>query len=775
MADINTNMPARGDTARRSLETTPDATAFPYGYGGAPVEPERTSSVREYIAVLYRRRWLAFTVFVLVMAVAAIGNFMAVSIYEASARVLVNPERLNLVKIEDVVSQQRSVDTELAILRSRWLSKETVTALGLVTPGAPTTAPVPVAPAATRKLGVWEKVKSVVSAVAGTPAPPAAAVLNADSLAGESPAEASQIDAFIGGLTVTLTNDGVLDIRYRSIDPVKAARYANAHAQSYIKQNAVTRFAAVQEAADWLRDRLDEQKRKVDAGEHAVLAFQEEHGLMSASQGSSAATSIVAARLTELSASITRSQSARLERDSEYSRAMALRGNPDELDRLPQMLASPTLQQLRGEFDRLQQERVRLAKSLREAHPDMIKIRESIEATQAKLDAERTRVIESLRQELVAARATETGLTAEMDKLKREAAEQNRGSVQLDILRREAESNRQIYDMLMQRARETGVAKEATPNRTRILDPALVPLEPVSPNKMRNLTQALLWALGLAVVAAFGLERLDNRVKLPGEIERRLGIAFLGLIPEVRIAEGERIPLAKDGVGPQFAEEMRRIRTNLLFSMTGDTLRTVAVTSSGASEGKTVVASNLALTLAQTGQRVLLIDADLRRPAVHSSFGIPQEPGLTNVLVGTAKASDAIRRTLPGLWILPSGRRPPNPSELLSSHQFQRLLANLTEYFDWVIIDGPPVIPVTDACVLAHFVSGMLFVVGAERTTHQVARRAIDQLTAADAKIMGGILNRADVARHSYYYGTYYDAYRRKYSDYYNEPPAASA
>jgi capsular exopolysaccharide synthesis family protein len=775
MTDINRNTPVRGDAPGRSLETLPDVTtSLPYGFG-TPAEPEKAASLREYVAVLYRRRWLAFTVFALVMALAAVGNFMAVSTYEASARVLVNPERLNLVKIEDVVSQQRSVDTELAILRSRWLAKETVASLGLVPQGLATIAapPAEVSTDAQRG-GLWSKVKSGVSAIVGTPPPPPRPAI-ADSLAGESPAEAKEIDGFLAGLTVTLTNDGVLDIRYRSGDPVKAARYANAHAQSYIKQNAVTRFAAVQEAAEWLRDRLDEQKRKVDASEHAVLAFQEEHGLMSAAQGAVAGTSIVAARLTELSASITRAQSSRLERDSEYSRAMTLRGNPDELDRLPQMLASPPLQQLRGELDRLQQERTRLAKSLRDAHPDMIKIRDAIDVTQTKLGAERTRVIEGLRQELVAARATENGLTAELDKLKREAAEQNRGTVQLDILRREAESNRQIYDMLMQRARETGVAKEATPDRTRILDPALVPIEPVSPNKIRNLLQALLWAVGLALVAAFGLERLDNRVKLPGEIERRLGIPFLGLIPEVKIAEGERIPLATDGVGPQFAEEMRRIRTNLLFSLTGDAVRIVAVTSSGASEGKTVVASNLALTLAQTGQRVLLIDADLRRPAVHTSFSIAQEPGLTNVLVGTSKASDAIHRTLPGLWILPSGRRPPNPSELLSSHQFQRFLTNLTEYFDWVIIDGPPVIPVTDACVLAHFVSGMLFVVGAERTTHQVARRAVEQLNLADAKIMGGILNRVDVARHSYYYGTYYDAYRRKYSDYYNEPPAASA
>ena len=197
----------------------------------------------------------------------------------------------------------------------------------------------------------------------------------------------------------------------------------------------------------------------------------------------------------------------------------------------------------------------------------------------------------------------------------------------------------------------------------------------------------------------------------------------------------------------------------------------MVITSAGPGEGKTVVASNLALALAQTGERVLLVDADLRRPRVHTTFSVPQQPGLTNVLVGNAELSLAVQKSeFANLWILPAGRHPPNPSELLGSQKFKSLLAVLNEEFTWILFDTPPVIAVTDACVLSNIVSGVLFIAGSEKVNRQLARRAIEQLKTAKGKLVGGVLNRVAIQRNRYYYASYSATYSRKYGDYYRTP-----
>jgi capsular exopolysaccharide synthesis family protein len=590
---------------------------------------------------------------------------------------------------------------------------------------------------------------------------------------GESQAEARRVNAFLGGLTVsfTATASNVLDIRYRAADPVLAARFANTHAQEYINQNVDRRFAAIQEVTDWLADRLAEQRQKVDASEQALARFREENGLTTIEGSSPTVT-----RLNELTASLTRTQAERLEKEALYNKAQALRGDPDSLDRLPLMASDKALQERRLELDRLERHRTELAATLRERHPEMVKVRQDLQTARAMLDAERTRLLESLRQEVATLQGAEASLGRALDGLELEAVTQDRKGVQLSVLMREAESNRQIYDLLLQRARETGVAKDLNPSRTRVLDRALVPAAPVSPNRQRNILRGLFAGLALALMVAFGLERVDSRVKTPDEVSEHLGLPYIGLLPEVALEGGATRPLATNGIAPQFSEELRRIRTNVLFSFSGDAARSVVVTSASPGEGKTVLASNLAVALAQAKERVLLVDADLRRPALHEAFPVPQEPGLSNVLVGECKLTQAVHESaVRNLWILPAGRRPPNPSELLGSAEFRRLLAYLNERFTWILFDTPPVMAVTDACVLAHSVSGVVFVVGSEQVSRHLARRAVGQIAAAHGKLVGGVLNRVAVHRNKYYYSSYSAAYSKKYGGYYHQPPPAEA
>jgi capsular exopolysaccharide synthesis family protein len=226
-------------------------------------------------------------------------------------------------------------------------------------------------------------------------------------------------------------------------------------------------------------------------------------------------------------------------------------------------------------------------------------------------------------------------------------------------------------------------------------------------------------------------------------------------------------PLINNGVPHNFSESFRALRTSLLFSSADEGSRCIVVTSTGPGEGKTVVATNLAVALAQAGHRVLLVDADMRKPRVHFVLDKPQEPGLSNLLVGNATAKEAIQTTVvPGLWVIAAGPPPPNPAELLGSKRFKDFIVSLSQRFDWVMIDTPPVLTVTDSSVVAHLVNGVLFVVGAEMTSHHAGRRALERLEHARAKVIGAVLNRVDLQHNSYYYSQYY---RREYSDYYEE------
>jgi polysaccharide biosynthesis transport protein len=343
------------------------------------------------------------------------------------------------------------------------------------------------------------------------------------------------------------------------------------------------------------------------------------------------------------------------------------------------------------------------------------------------------------------------------------------------VLEREAASNRQIFDSLMQRTKETGISGELKTNNIRIVDPAETPRGASNIVTRSNLLLGLLGGAGLGIGLAFLFEYLDNRIKNPQEIPQHLRMPFLAMIPAL-FDKSLPTPLITAGAPANFVESFRGLRTNLLFSSAeGQGGRTIVVTSTAPGEGKTAVATNLSISLAQAGTRVLLVDADMRKPRVHTVFQQPQQPGLSNVLVGDAKATDAVRKTnVPGLWVLTSGICPPNPAELLGSRRFKDLGASLSQHFDWIIVDTPPVMAVTDASVIAHGATGVLFVVGSQLTDRHAARRAVEQLRYARATLVGGVLNRVDLEHHPYYYSQYY---RPDYAAYYQAgaPAAASA
>jgi len=535
----------------------------------------------------------------------------------------------------------------------------------------------------------------------------------------------------------------------------------NALARAYIEQNLEFKFLSSQEASDWLGQQLAEQRKQVDASEQALQRYREQNNAIALDDRQD----IVVQKLADLNAAVTRAKTERIEKEALYRQIQTIQADRSALDTFPAILANPFIQQQKADLAGLQRQLVELSEKLGDKHPDILKVRSSVQVAESKLQGEIAKVVQSVRNQYLAAQAQENSLTEALNQQKGEALTMNRKGIEYGVLAREAASNRQIFESLMQRTKETGISRELKTSNIRIVDAAEIPRRQTTPNTRSNLLMALFGGAMLAMGLAFFFEYLDSRIKSPDEIKQHLGLPFLGMVPAL-FEKGLENPLLNNGVPAHFSESFRSIRTNLLFSSAEQGGRSIVITSTGPGEGKTVVSTNLAVALAQAGQRVLIIDADMRKPRIHGVFGHSQEPGLSNVLVGNAKASDAVRTTkVPGLWIISAGLNPPNPAELLGSKRFKDFKTSLSQHFDWVLVDTPPVMAVTDASVVAHLVSGVLFVVGAEMTSRHACQRALEQLENAKARFVGVVLNRVDLKHNAYYYSQYY---RREYGDYYH-------
>ncbi len=443
---------------------------------------------------------------------------------------------------------------------------------------------------------------------------------------------------------------------------------------------------------------------------------------------------IIVSRLNQVNDAASRARMARIQKESLYNQVAAAK----DRESLTAVASNPFVQQLKTRIGELQRDKVRLEERYGDKHPDVQRVNGQIGDAQRQLDGEIDKTVAGIKADYQAALAEEKQLVVDLDSQKVQATDLNRKSIDYSVLQREAESNRQVYESLLQREKELRVVSNSRANNVRLLDRAETPGGPFTPNTQRAWMMALLFGLGIGVAAAFAIDYLDDTVKTPEDVTWRLHLNFLGLVPKVH---GERHPLLSGPVPHDFGEAFRALRTALVASSGTDATRLIAVTSTQPLEGKTTTAVNIALA--------------------------------AELLSGKARMREVVQRCGdPNLLVIPAGHTPSNPSELLASDRMRAFLHQLTTGpFDWVIIDTPPVLAVTDAVVLAPLVHSVSFVVGAEMTRWRLAERAIETLQAGHPRSIAAILNRVDFDRNRYYYSRYYG---HQYKSYYAEAPAAS-
>ncbi len=706
---------------------------------------------RRYLAVLQKRRAIVVTCLVVSMLFAVIYNYTTRPIYQATTQILIDRATPKVLPTKDLVDPGvQDFQTEYELLRGRTLAEKTVEKLDLQKSAELSTGPL---------MSPWErfqrkflgKVPTPTVDADGMPLSPAAAALRSRI----------RIEPLPGGRLV--------NVRFHAYDPGLAARVANTLAELYIDQSLDFRNATSSEATGWLSDRLREQRAKVEVAERALIEYQERLGL----SGSPAEASPEGDRVSTLEAAAV---AARMERVGKETALGQARSVPSyQLASLPAVMANPGVQEARSSVAELQAEYTRMGDTLGEKHPDMLRLRGDIQAAQDKLQAELRNALRALEGDAQAARAREAALEASLAQARSESLEVGRKGIEYNALRREVEANKQLFQSLMSRSKETGLESELTSTNVRIMEKAEAPRAPISPNRPRNYQLGLLIGLALGIGLALFFEHMDNTVKTPEDI-KALGMPFLGMVPNVAQRAGQPAAArAANTASPDaaVAEAYRVLRTNLIFSAPSEGGRALVLTSANPGEGKTTTTANLAVALALNGAKVLVVEADLRRPALHQHFRIKKTPGLSDLIVSKCQASQAIQSTrFKGLQVLPCGYIPPNPAELLGSVSMREIVQALRSCYDWVLIDTPPVLAMADTPVLCPLVDGVVLVVSAEQSPRPAVQRSVDQVMGVGGKITGVVLNRVDLRRNSYYYGQYYGEY---YRSYYAAPGSAAA
>ena len=745
-SDSEGSSPIRRVQFARSLSIPNDRAMAPVGADFAEEGAGGQFDLMRYWQFVWKHRWIFVIALVVAMAIAAALTLMTTPVYTAKMTMEIDREAARVVNTQDVSPREEMgngvefYQTQYGLLKSRALAERIVDTENLTT-----------SPAFLHSMGFDRRHRGAAPRMQ----------------AGIREAAVRRVQAGIG---VNPTRGSrLVQITFNSTSPQIAAQLANAVADNFIAMNLERRFESSAYARDFLQKQIGLAKDKLEASERAAVAYAIQQQIINlhenpggsgpnatTSPGESLSETDLAAMNSDLSAAT----ALRIAAEERWRQAQASNGLGVE-----QILASPVIQELSKEKVTLQAQYENDLRLYKPEYPSMVQLKAQIDATEQQIQSEANTVRQSLYHDYMAAAAQEKTLGGKVNGLKSDVLNLKERSIAYNTLERDLDTNRILYDGLLQRYKEVGVAAGVTTNNISIVDRAEVPHGPSKPKPMINAALALVLGLAAGGLGAFVAEALDQAIRRPTDVETKLHIPLLGSVPMLTKGMSPREAM-KDPRSP-FWEAYFSIRTALQFSTTEGIPRSLLVVSTRPGEGKTTTSIALAHSLARLGARTLLVDADLRKPSVHTQMGLDTKVGLSNFLTGSMTLEEITQATeQPGLTVITSGPQPPTPAELLADSRLRMFISQAEERYDVVIVDGPPVMGLADAPLISSVVGGTVLVVEAGKTGRGPILAMLHRLRMARAKVLGVVLTKFDVRKTSYGYNSYgYSSYGYGYGN----------
>lgn len=706
-------------------------------------ETDRESPLTQYVQILLRRRWIVLAGVVLGLLAALYMTLTTTRLYRSTATVEILREATKIVDIKGAepasnVGSLEFYQTQYGLLRSRALAEAVV-----------------------RKLRLDDNETLLYGYGGGAPD----AATEADRGAQRKQMLERATAIVKNNLTIDPTrNSSLVAVSFDSPDPELSRRVANSVVETFIESNLARRFDASAYARKFLEERLAQVRTRLEESERALVAYASRERIINLdapSQSSDGQTrtqgqSLTATDLEALNTALATAKADRITAEARF--AQARRGGGLSISESSQ---DSTISALRGARAQLSSEYQRNLSRLKPDYPSMVALRQQIQEIERQLGNQAGGIVGTVRSEYQAAQQREAALQRQVEGLKDNVLDLRRRSIQYNIYQRDADTNRILYDGLLQRYKEIGIAGGVGTNNVSIVDPAVAAKAPFTPQTGMNLLLGLLAGLLGGALFAFLIEQLDESIVAPHDLEKKLGVPLLGSIP--RVADGETALEMLDDRKSPVSEAYISVQTSLRFATNHGTPRSLLLTSAKASEGKSTSSISLAKNFAALGRKVVLIDGDMRNPSVHKLFGLKNDQGLSDALAGSDDFAQLVHAASDAnLFVIPSGPIPPNPAELLAGPRLRHLIERLLENYDQVIIDGPPIMGLADAPLIAANVEGTIFVIAAVETRARAARVALRRLVDVQANIVGAILTKFDARTVGYDYGYSYDYGDRK-------------
>lgn len=716
------------------------STYYPY--------PEEEIHLRDYLQVILRRKWIVITFFIAVVTTVTIGTFLMKPQYKATASLKISNENSQIFIFKDSYAienaDEKYYQTLYKMLLSRNLAKRVIRQMKLDS----------------NPEFIGEKAEANVKT---------SSFLKPNAPLNEDGIDSSLVSSFLARINVDPEpKSSLVNVSFISYDAELASKVTNALANSFIELNVESKFEATQQARSWLENQIDVMKGKLEQAEEKLNEYAASNQIIFLNQNvdkegkSEGGENIITQKLADLSTELTAATSDRINKEALYNE---LRAGDTKSSSL--VMKHEITQSLMKEHAALESEYNENLKIYKPDYPKMVKMKTRMDEVEKRIETETKKVVTSTKKDYEAAIKRENYLKSALEKQKQEALELNNRSVQYQILKREADTNRELYNSLLQRLKETGISASITSSNIQVIDKAEVPKFPFKPKKKTNILLSLIIGLFGGVGLAFFAEYLDNTIKTPEDVEKRIFMPSLGLVPLYNTRE-TTLPvefISHSDSKSQLSEAYSSLRTFLLFSTAGKPPKVMMVTSARREEGKTTTAINTAISLTKSNAKVVIIDADMRRPRLHKTFKVGNTTGLSSFLSGNVEFGDGLIKPtdIPGLETITSGPLPPNPAELLSSYRLRDLIGGLYPLYNFIIFDTPPILGLADAVITSTQTDGVIMVVRSGQTPKEAAQQAKRILESVNAKVLGVVLNAINESSMKYGYYSYYQYYSQNY------------